>query len=781
VATQEVFDPYRKWLGIPESELPPSLYRLLGLVDFESDPDVISHAADRCMAHVRTFQSGARAELSQRVLNELAQARNCLLDPQRRQAYDLALRRQRLAAPPAVAPMAMPISPMAPVAVASQPGMAYPIAGSPMMGVPVAGSATGLLDAPDLSSSRRASSVSSRVRRKSSPVPMLLAMFAVVVGLGIGLIVWLSQRNATASIERQPAPATPQVTPKTYVIKRPRADGDATGEVLTPLGDRPDGEGRTKRPSGGTPVVDVRSSNEMRERGERAEPTTVAEAIEEARLSMSRGNPFRAKRMLEMAATLSPTEEQRQRIANLSQMQEYLHAFHVALAAGAEKLEPGRNFLIDLGTRQVPVTFVEFERQNGRRLVFESEGKRMTHRIDSLPADWAMPIARPMLDAKSPASRLAIATFLAMAFNGDRDLARQMWESLITEGVADPKLARELDLPLSDKIVRSVAAPTETKPPGEEKMPPKEAPSGELLPVPSGVDLAEAKRKFRDDYRDKVSKARSAADKAALAGELVAKAAEITDNENSDKGAYRYVLQQEAIELLVDQGNATEFAKLIDALATEYEVDVLAAKAEAFGKASAAASSAEQGEALYLATAEVFSTAKELKRYDVAERLARVAAKCAERAQDRDAAEYALLEAGKMQALHQLVSAAIAGQEKLKSDKGDSAAKTAVGRWECFLNNNWEAGLPLLEKGSDATLSELAKGDLANPKEATVQADLANRWLQYGKSQRDGSKAGPLSRAKHWYEQALGQANDDAKPALAKSLAEVEALLEAEG
>jgi hypothetical protein len=776
VSTQEVFDPYRKWLGIPESELPPSLYRLLGLVDFESDPDVICHAADRCMAHVRTFQSGARAELSQRILNELAQARNCLLDPQRRQAYDLALQRQRLAAPPAVARVAVPINPMAPVAVAPQPGMAYPVTGSPMMSVPVAGSATGLLDAPDLSSSRRASSVSSRVRRKSSPVPMLLTMFAVVVGLGIGLIVWLNQRNATASSNKQPVPATPQVppAPKTYVIKRTRPDSDATSEVLTPRSDRP---GETNRRPGGAPVLDVRPSNEMPGRGERPEPKNAAEAIEEARSSMSLGNTFRAKRLLEVAGTFSPNEEQRERIAILSRLQEYLHAFHVALAAGAEKLEPGRNFLIDLGTRQVPVTFVEFEKQNGRRLVFESEGKRMTHKIDALPADWAMPIARPMLDAKSPASRLAIATFLALAFNGDRDLARQMWESLITEGIADPSLARELNLPISDKIVKGSTVPAEMKPEVDnEKMPAKQPATGELLPIPSGAELADAKRKFRDEYREKVSKARSAEDKAALAGELVAKSAEITDNR-----AYRFVLQQEAIDLLVDQGNATEFVRLIDAQATEFEIDLLVAKAEALGKASAGASSAEQGEALYLVTAEIFSTAKELKRYDVAERLARVAAKCAERAQDRDASEFALLEASKMQALHQLVSAAIAGQEKLKSDQDDAAAKTAVGRWECFLNNNWEVGLPLLEKGNDATLSELAKADLAGPKEVTAQADLASRWLQYGKSQRDGSKAGPLSRAKHWYEQALGQANDETKPALTKSLAEVDALLEAAG
>ena len=33
------FDPYHKWLGILPEEQPPNHYRLLGIVDFESDED----------------------------------------------------------------------------------------------------------------------------------------------------------------------------------------------------------------------------------------------------------------------------------------------------------------------------------------------------------------------------------------------------------------------------------------------------------------------------------------------------------------------------------------------------------------------------------------------------------------------------------------------------------------------------------------------------------------------------------------------------------------------
>jgi hypothetical protein len=94
-AQTDKFDPYHKWLGIPPEEQPPSHYRLLGLNDFELDADVISHAADRAMAHIRTFHNGPRTAWSQRLLNELAAARVCLLDPPRKDAYDQSLRVKR--------------------------------------------------------------------------------------------------------------------------------------------------------------------------------------------------------------------------------------------------------------------------------------------------------------------------------------------------------------------------------------------------------------------------------------------------------------------------------------------------------------------------------------------------------------------------------------------------------------------------------------------------------------------------------------------------------------
>ena len=117
----EQFDPYYQWLGIPQDERPINKYRLLSLQLFESDEDVIANAADRQMAYIRTFQSGAHSAESQALLNELSSARVTLLNKQSKAEYDQQLRQTlgarelRSAAPPVPGQnSALPVPPPAP-------------------------------------------------------------------------------------------------------------------------------------------------------------------------------------------------------------------------------------------------------------------------------------------------------------------------------------------------------------------------------------------------------------------------------------------------------------------------------------------------------------------------------------------------------------------------------------------------------------------------------------------------------------------------------------------
>lgn len=86
--SQQDFDPYYHWLGIPPHEQPPNHYRLLGISLFEADARVIGNAADQRMLLLRSFQTGPNAMLAQPLMSQVEIARATLLTPGERASYD---------------------------------------------------------------------------------------------------------------------------------------------------------------------------------------------------------------------------------------------------------------------------------------------------------------------------------------------------------------------------------------------------------------------------------------------------------------------------------------------------------------------------------------------------------------------------------------------------------------------------------------------------------------------------------------------------------------------
>lgn len=213
MSASDQFDPYRKWLGIPEADQPPHHYRLLGVGLFEDDADTIATAADRQMAHIRTFQIGPHSAVSQKLLNELSAARLTLLDEKKKAAYDRQL--QAKLAPPATADRDSGQASPAP------PPVPMPIA----VAMPAGQSGAGrLVDSPALSISAAASSPSRRGRgRRSRPDRMLWAGVAVAVAV-LAAVVYVANEPS-----KQPAAATKVVarndaSPPTSIEPRPAPD-----------------------------------------------------------------------------------------------------------------------------------------------------------------------------------------------------------------------------------------------------------------------------------------------------------------------------------------------------------------------------------------------------------------------------------------------------------------------------------------------------------------------------------------------------------------------------
>lgn len=107
------FDPYYTWLAIPPKDQPPNHYRLLGIETFETNIQVIDAAANRQLSYLQEMASGAHRKHAQQILNEVAGARRCLLDADRKAKYDKKLEAELEEAKPATAVVATAESPPA--------------------------------------------------------------------------------------------------------------------------------------------------------------------------------------------------------------------------------------------------------------------------------------------------------------------------------------------------------------------------------------------------------------------------------------------------------------------------------------------------------------------------------------------------------------------------------------------------------------------------------------------------------------------------------------------
>jgi len=205
----EEFDPYLHWLGIRDPERPPNHYRLLGVTQFEDDPEVLSNAADRQMSHVRTFQTGRHSAESQRLLNELAAAKICLLGAEKKGAYDAELR-SRLARD-AVAP---PIAPPAP------PWQEPPIE-------PPASPSNVFLETPIVTPAPRRPKIVRSSRRDSTSAALVATLVGVLALLILGLIFLLTKFNESRAKPRGRSAATQRLSEKYVGQAVPDTSGSA--------------------------------------------------------------------------------------------------------------------------------------------------------------------------------------------------------------------------------------------------------------------------------------------------------------------------------------------------------------------------------------------------------------------------------------------------------------------------------------------------------------------------------------------------------------------------
>ena len=255
---QQTFDAITSGWAFRPEEQPPNHYRLLGVGLFESQPAVIASAADRQMGHLRTFQSGRHSVLSQQLLNEVAAAKVCLLNPAKKAAYDARLRQQQ--------------------AVAAEDAAQAPANSSQWADI-----------TDELSSAARTRRITRKRRTNVGPT---IAVWATCVSLLVGLLAWNTTQQVDSPVDRTAAAKVGKRQTSEQPTRReshtqPKARVSATRRTIQTVCSRGDKPGVPNAPvlPGEAPVYEALSAAKTQS------PAQLATPFEEANASQVAGVP----------------------------------------------------------------------------------------------------------------------------------------------------------------------------------------------------------------------------------------------------------------------------------------------------------------------------------------------------------------------------------------------------------------------------------------------------------------------------------------------------------
>ncbi len=276
-------------------------------------------------------------------------------------------------------------------------------------------------------------------------------------------------------------------------------------------------------------------------------------------------------------------------------------------------------------------------------------------------------------------------------------------------------------------------------------------PAGEekKTPIPSKDALGKSEVLVKDIFGEDISKATTAEGRAKLAVVLLQQG-----DDSGNDAANRYVLYRDAMMLAARAGDANLTLQAIDKLDRHFAVNASELKATQLDVVAGHLEGREAGKALVDLVLPLIGEALDSDNYEAARQFGAVALKAAKKAQNVNLVltvqkrneEVAAVEKG-FARLQPYVDA-------LKKNPKDAEANLELGKYFGLLKGKWDRALPLLAMGGDEALNAQARKDLARPKSAQDQLDVADGWWDLARQEKDPAQLNLQRRAMHWYELA---------------------------
>jgi hypothetical protein len=269
------------------------------------------------------------------------------------------------------------------------------------------------------------------------------------------------------------------------------------------------------------------------------------------------------------------------------------------------------------------------------------------------------------------------------------------------------------------------------------------------LPVPAEADQQVAAKKVREVYGRDIDGATNAAQKRALAKDMLA-----TALSTKDDAAARFTLFQTAGRLAAEAGDFDLARSIVEATAKEFDVDAQTGVMSMLKQAEDAASTPAAHSLIAKEGLKLIDELMNAGHFGLADEAGRIAFQAAKKSQDKSLLKELAEKQEQLAGKRRLVKEESDLLQRLKNSPDDRDANRRYGELLCFEKQQWPAGLAHLAK-SNSPLAPLALRELKELPTSEAKFALAEDWRKAATDLEAGPQLAALWRATCWYRKSL--------------------------
>lgn len=254
-------------------------------------------------------------------------------------------------------------------------------------------------------------------------------------------------------------------------------------------------------------------------------------------------------------------------------------------------------------------------------------------------------------------------------------------------------------------------------------------------PVPTAAELKQLQASVKDVFKADIAAAKSGAQQSTLAERMI----ENVQNDAASVGS-DYALLTQAHAIAVKASNTELSLKVARLIGERFDVDMSALVVQTLKDLSKGPTDKEYHQELAEKALSVASEQIAAERFEVAKDCYEVVSAIGLKLKSADLGKKAIAGRTDLTELKKLADKLVAARKTLESKSDDPVANDTVGRYEIIVKGDWNVGLPLLAKSSDAGIKAAAEQDLklvnaeapATPEDADA---VSLRWWELSQKQ----------------------------------------------